>query len=216
MTENDRDYYKVLILSQTGKGKTFSARNLNPETTGFINIENKPLPFKTAFKYHGKPKRYGGALKALEDFSHNSEIDTIFVDSFSAYSDLVLEEMREKYKGYDIWSNYNIEIGRFLKQIKLAEKEVFVTGHYEILNIEGAPERRAKLKGKEWEGVVEKEFTVVLYADSKFKDSKNEYFFVTQGDGLSAKVPPDLFDNQVKIPNDCKILLENIYKFVSV
>jgi hypothetical protein len=215
MTE-DRDYYKVLILSQSGKGKTFSARNLDPNSTGFINVENKPLPFKGGFKYHGKPKKYSGALQALKDYSANPEIQTIFIDSFSAYSDLLLEEMREKYKGFDIWSNYNMKIGEFLKLIKLAEKEVFVTGHYESLNIEGSPEKRAKVKAKEWEGVIEKEFTVVLYADSKFKDNKNEYYFVTQGDGLSAKVPPDLLENQIKIPNDCREILEKIQRFAGV
>ena len=47
-----RDYYKVLLVSQSGKGKTYSAKNLNPETTGFINVENKPLSFKNSFKYH--------------------------------------------------------------------------------------------------------------------------------------------------------------------
>jgi hypothetical protein len=210
---SSRDFYKVLILSQSGKGKTFSARNLDPQKTGFINIENKPLPFRAPFKYHGKPKAYTGALNALRDYSANPEIETIFVDSLSAFSDLLLEEMREKYKGFDIWSNYNTKIAEFLKLVKLAEKEVFVTGHYEILNIEGAPEKRAKVKAKEWEGLIEKEFTVVLYADSKFKDNKNEHFFVTQGDGLSAKCPPDLLDNLTKIPNDCKVILEKILKF---
>ena len=46
-----RDYYKVLLVSLSGKGKTYSSRNLNPETTGFINMENKPLPFKNTFKH---------------------------------------------------------------------------------------------------------------------------------------------------------------------
>ena len=41
-----RDYYKVLLVGQSGRGKTFSFRNMNPDTTGFINVEDKPLPFK--------------------------------------------------------------------------------------------------------------------------------------------------------------------------
>lgn len=209
----DRDYYKVLILSQSGKGKTFSARNLNPDTTGFINIENKPLPFRNNFKYHAKPSKWNGVLKAVEDYSNNPEIDVIFADSFSAYSDLLLEDFRQIYKGFDIWSNYNMRIGEFFKRVKAANKEVFVTGHYENINIEGDKEKRAKVKAKEWEGVIEKEFTVVLYGDSKFNEDKNNYFFITAGDGISAKCPPDLFDNKLKLDNDCKILLEKIQKF---
>ena len=47
-----RDYYKVLLVSQSGKGKTYSFRNMNPDTTGFVNVENKPLPFKNNFKFN--------------------------------------------------------------------------------------------------------------------------------------------------------------------
>ena len=213
--KKERDYYKVMLVGQSGKGKTFSARNMNMETTGFINAENKPLPFKNNFKYHARPKGYAGVLKALEDYSANPEIDAIFIDSFSGYLDLLLESMREKYKNYDIWNNYNEKIGQFFKKLKEAEKEVFVNAHYENLNVEGDKERRVKVKGKEWEGVIEKEFTVVLYADSKSKpDGQQEYFFLTSGEGMSAKCPPDLFENKVKLDNDCNELLKMIHKFV--
>jgi hypothetical protein len=212
-----RDYYKVMLVGQSGKGKTFSARNMDPNTTGFINIENKPLPFKNSFKYHARPKTYTGALKALEDYAANPEIDCIFIDSFSGYIDLLLEGMREKYKGYDIWSNYNQKIGEFFKKLKDAEKEVFVNAHYESLSVEADKEKRVKVKGKEWEGVVEKEFTVVLYADSRLMpNGKYEYFFVTAGEGVSAKCPPGLFGDKLKLDNDCNMLLEMIHKFVGV
>jgi hypothetical protein len=39
-----REAYKIAIVSSSGRGKTYSFRNLDPATTGFINIENKPLP----------------------------------------------------------------------------------------------------------------------------------------------------------------------------
>ena len=47
-----RDYYKVLLVGGSGKGKTFAFRNLDPKTTGFINVEDKPLPFKNEFVHH--------------------------------------------------------------------------------------------------------------------------------------------------------------------
>jgi len=214
MAKTIRDYYKILLLSQSGKGKTYSAINLDPETTGFINAEDKPMPFAAKFKYHAKPRRYAGVMRALEDYSKNPEIKCIFLDSFSAFSDLLLEEMRANFRGFDIWSNYNTKIGELVKLIKRAEKEVIVTGHYEILNIEGSGEKRAKLKAKEWEGVLEKEFTIVLYADSKFKDNRNEYYFLTAGDGLSAKCPPMIFGEGVtKIPNDSKFVLDKVVEF---
>jgi len=95
----ERDYYKVLLVAQSGSGKTFSFRDMNPDTTGFINVENKPLPFKNRFKYHKRINRYSEVLDALVEFAKNPEITSIVVDSFSAYGDLLLAEARKTKKG---------------------------------------------------------------------------------------------------------------------
>ena len=94
-----RDYYKVLLVSQSGKGKTYSFRNMNKETTGFINVELKPLPFKGNFKYHGKPTAQGGVFAALKAYNDNKEIDCIVIDSLSAVLDLFLAEAKATKKG---------------------------------------------------------------------------------------------------------------------
>lgn len=212
----NRDYYKIFIVSQSGKGKTYSFRNMNPDTTGFLNVEDKPLPFKNKFKYHVRCKNTMEVKKALKDFAENPEITSIVVDSFSAYVELLLGESRVGKKGFDVWNAYNEGIGALLGYIKSIQKEVFITGHYEILGIEGNQEKRIKVKGKEFEGLVEKEFTVVLYADNKFNDKGiPEYFFVTCGEGLSAKCPPDLLGTNVnKFPNDCAEVMKKIEEFV--
>ncbi|MDX9799142.1 MAG: AAA family ATPase, partial [Bacteroidales bacterium] len=148
-----RDYYKVLIISQSGKGKTYSFRNMNRETTGFINVENKPLPFKGNFKFHGKPTAPAGVFAALKAYSENSEIDCIVIDSLSAVLDLFLAEAKRTKRGFDIYNHYNELISKFLTEVKLVEKEVFLTAHYEWIQDEGgAKERRAKTQGKAWEG----------------------------------------------------------------
>lgn len=211
----NRDIFKILFVSQSGKGKTYSFRNLNEETTGFINAENKPLPFKARYKYHAKPQKFPGALQALKDYIENPEIDVIVIDSLSAIMDMLLEECRANFRGFDIWSTYNQRISEYLKLIKAANKEIFVTAHYETLNLEGDQEKRVKVKGKEWEGVIEKEFTMVLYADAKFKDeNRAEYFFRLAGEGISAKCPPGIFpESSNRIPNDAQYVLDQIREF---
>jgi len=144
-----RDYYKVLLVSQSGKGKTFSFRNMNREKTGFINVENKPLPFKGNFKYHGKPFATGGVFAALKAYNDNKEIDCIVIDSLSAVFDLFLAEAKATKKGYDVWSYYNELVAKFLAAVKNVEKEVFLTAHYEWIQDEGgAKERRVKVQGE--------------------------------------------------------------------
>lgn len=107
---------------------------------------------------------------------------------------------------------YADEITKFFKYFKGMPKEGFMTAHYEILGIEGSMEKRIKVKGKEFEGLIEKELTVVLYGDKNFVDGKPNYYFLTAGEGLSAKCPPDLISD-IKIPNDCKTVLDKILDF---
>lgn len=211
----NRDYYKVLLVGQSGRGKTFSFRNMNPETTGFINSEDKPLPFKNKFKHHSRPKTVADTKAVLKQYAADKTIDCICLDSLSSYMDMLLAECRATKKGFEIWGTYNEEIGKFLNFIKSIEKEVFITAHYEILGIEGNQEKRVKVKGKEWEGVVEKEFTVVLYADNKFSDKDlPEYFLNAVKEETSAKCPPDLLGTGIiKIDNDCQKVFEKIIEF---
>lgn len=217
MSTVTRDFYKILLVSQSGKGKTYSARNLDPNTTGFINVENKPLPFKNRFKYHGRPTSYLEAYNLLIEYAKNPEITCIFFDSFSAYVDLLLGEARKTKKGFDIWNFYAEEIGKLLDIIKRIKKEVFVTAHYEILGVEGNQEKRIKVKGKEWEGVIEKEFTIVLFADRKINDQKLvDAWFDLNLENSSAKCPPDIFGPETnRISNDANFILTKINEFVS-
>ena len=62
---------------------------------------------------------------------------------------------------------------------------------------------------------LEKEFTIVLYGDSKFKENgKPEYFFKLAEENTSAKCPPAIFGEDVyHIPNDVNFILEKINEF---
>ena len=216
-SEQTREFYKTLIVSQSGKGKTYSFRNVDPNTFAMVNIENKPLPFKNNFKYHARPTTRKEAFDMIFEFAKNPEIKAIGIDSFSAYTDLLLAEARAGYEGWDVWNYYNTQLALFFALIKKIKKEVFLTAHYETLPIEGSSEKRTKVKGKEWEGVCEKEFTVVLWGDSKFNEQdKPEYFFDLAKENTSAKCPPAIFGEGVyRVPNDVQVVLEKIIAFAS-
>jgi hypothetical protein len=109
---------------------------MNPETTGMVNCENKPLPFKNKFKHHARPTTIAEVKTALKKYADDTTIKSICLDSLSAYMDMLISECRATKKGFDIWSAYNEEIGKFLNYIKSIQKEVFITAHYEVLGIE--------------------------------------------------------------------------------
>ncbi len=211
------DYYKVVLVGAPGRGKTYAFRNMDEKTTGFINVENKPLPFSKNFLYHARPTKYAGFMQALNDFSNNTDIKSVVIDSMSAVFDMLLEECESKYKGYDIWSNYNKELRTFFKVLKNIPKIVFATAHYETLNIEGAPEKRIKVQGKSYEGNIEREFTAVLYADSKVMPNQKrpKYSFILAEPGTSAKCPPEIFGEDIyEVDNDAANVYEKVVQFI--
>ena len=219
------DFYKILVVGRSGSGKTYAARNLDANRTGFINVENKPMPFRKKWKHEVRitPDAVAGipphqrVLNAILEFHKNPEIDTIVLDSFSAYIDLLMIHCRTTQRGWDIMNEYNAGIGTFNDYVKRAKKTMFVTAHYEVLSIESVPEKRVKTQGKAWEGMVEKDYTIVLYADVQKEEGKRaEYRLLLSGQDNSAKCPPDIFGAEVEaIPNDLKTVVNALTTFTA-
>lgn len=142
--------YQIMIVGSPGRGKTYSFRNMNPETCGFINMEGKPLPFINKFKYYSTPNGWQDAYVKLIEFAKIPEITEVVFDSFSTYMDSVLKTARETKKGFDVWNLYNEEIAKLSYLFKRYPKDIFVTAHYEwIQNEGGAIEKRIKVKGRQ-------------------------------------------------------------------
>jgi len=59
--------YQIAVVSASGKGKTMSFRNMNPETCGFINAEGKPLPFINKFKHYCTPNTWTELIRNLSN-----------------------------------------------------------------------------------------------------------------------------------------------------
>jgi hypothetical protein len=205
--------YQFLLIGMPGRGKTMALRNMNPETTGFINMESKPLPFINKFKHYSTPNNWQECYQKLIEYAKDSTIQVVVLDSFSAYVDSLLKTARDTKKGFDIWNYYNEEIGKLQYIIKKYPKHVIVTGHYEWVETEeGAVEKRLAVKGKEWKGMLEKDYTVVHYADVNITDGKRSYFITLNSDGKSSAKTPPMFleEGEEKIVNDYNVFIERV------
>lgn len=203
----------VIVLGQSGRGKSTSIRNLNPKTTVIFNTEAKVLPFKGASKFKNvavdKPSDLIGFFTGAQE---REGIEVLVVDSFSAWSDMLMEESRLKNKGYDIFNWYNDQVYKLFQILKRSKKFTILIGHDEVLNTaQGETLKRLKVEGKKWEGWCEKEAVVVLYATMESDgNGKNKYVFQTQSDGVtSAKSPLDMFKD-FEIANDLKLVVDTI------
>jgi hypothetical protein len=205
--------YQFLLIGMPGRGKTMSLRNMNPETSGFINMESKPLPFINKFKHYSTPNNWQECYQKLIEYAKDSTIEVVILDSFSAYVDSLLKTARDTKKGFDIWNYYNEEIGKLQYIIKKYPKHIIVLGHYEWVETEeGAIEKRLAVKGKEWKGMLEKDYTIVHYADMTVKEGKREYFITLNGDGKSSAKTPPMFleEGEEKIVNDYNLFIDRV------
>jgi|GEM_PF-1076041 hypothetical protein len=230
----------TLVVGNPSTGKTTSGRNFGPETF-IINVERKALPFrlKGAHDYwlgyrpatpesKGRPAIPAMSSKdhmffILEQLKASTKFKYVLIDSFSSFTDQILADCKLKFKGFDVWNNYNTIIYDFFQKLKeLENKFVFVIAHIEYLSdADGNMVTRTKAKGKEWEGAVEKEVTCVLYSRAQRKEVGNgcDYQFVTNSDGyLPGKTPMEMFDidTELYVPNDLAEVVERYKKYYSL
>ena len=214
----------VLIIGESGTGKTTSLRNLNPKETFIIGTINKPLPFKNkGYKIIAKEadgKDNGGNICCSDDSSiivrtidyissKRPDIKTIVIDDFQY---LMANEFMNRVaeKGYDKFS----EIGKHAFDVINASRRIredinlYILGHSDT---DQSGKSKCKTIGKMLDDKVclEGIFTIVLH--SMVVD--NHYVFLTQNNGMSiAKSPMGMF-NKLLIDNDLKIINDTIKQY---
>lgn len=219
-------YGKVGIVGPTGQGKSYLTKTLDPLTTGYINMERKPLPYRreVPFKFMAMPKAWAGYKKALEDYSTNPEVKRIVLDSQTMAFGTLNKEMNQNFSGYDVYKNYNRQVYEYLELLKSIEKDILIFSHDEIVKLdEGSKKKMMSVHGKEFEGKIEQHFTIVLFTGTRIKDGRPQYFLRTFEQDASTKVPEGMFPNPkdnntnfLEIPNDGKYILDCVESYYSM
>jgi AAA domain len=210
-------YAKVAVVGESGTGKSYLSKTANRETTGYINVERQPLPYKLPpFKFQGQPKTWAGFMKNLNDYIANPAISQIIVDSQSMAFDLLNKEMKKNFTNWDIAKNYNTQVGEYLDVIKEAQKDIIILSHAELVKIDdGSKKYRMVVHNKEYEGKIERHYTIVLFSGTRIADSKPQFFLKTFEVDTSTKVPEGLFADNLEIPNDAAFIFNTAKEYYS-
>lgn len=225
----------VGVIGDTGQGKSFSMRNLDPDTTVVVGVWNKPLSFAgwkskftpfTGDKGNFMIAKKGAVLpykvihQVLKDVDEKrKEIKVVVIDDFQY---LMAGEFMDKIeiKG---WDKYNEMAGNVYGLLKTCaslrdDLTIVIMGHDEtIYGEDGTQIRKMKTIGKLLDQKITLEglFTVIFFTDMKvdrLTDSVT-FGFRTQTDGIvRAKSPAGMFKKFE--PNDLAYLLgkmENYY-----
>jgi len=207
----------VLIMGQSGSGKTFSLKNFKRDEIGIISVEKGRLPFKSDLKVVRLPKyensadinTYAQANAAKYSWIMNAiakaKTKSIAIDD-SQY--LMANEMfdRSGEKGYDkftdIAKNFRNLI-HFINDLDQDDKIVYFLHHTEI-GVDGREKCKTIGKMLDEKLCVEGCFDIVIHCQ--------DHEFYTQGDKIStAKSPEGMFEP--KIPNDLKAVDQAIREY---
>lgn len=194
----------VLILGESGSGKSTSLRNFDVEEIGIFNVANKPLPFRKKLNKINNAN-YSMILKSLAE----PKLKRYAIDD-SQY--LLVGEMfdRAKESGYNKFTDIALNFRNLIDFIiKKTPDDVIV---YFLHHCEHTEDGRIKAKtvGKMLDNqlTVEGLFSIVLLC----KTDGQRHYFVTQSDGYTtAKSPMEMFN--LEIDNDLKMVDTTIREY---
>ena len=199
----------VLVLGESGSGKTFSIKNFDTEEVGIFAVEKSRLPFRKAFKV-AKNATYETIMNC---FKGDVQLKKYVIDD-SQY--LLVNEMFDKAKdtGYGKFTDIAVHFRNLIHYINHNLPDdviVYFLHHSETDSNTG--KIKAKTVGKMLDNqlTVEGCFSIVLLASAE----GTEHFFITQSDGYTtAKSPEGMFD--IRIPNDLKAVDTAIREYYNI
>ena len=221
----------VLVIADSGTGKSTAIRNLDPAETFIINIANKPLPFKgwkkdyTAISKEN-PKgnlasasSAAGIMKAITHVDQKmSHIKTLVVDDWQYMSSFEYFD-RANEKGYDKFTQIAANLAQVAKMPKDLRDDltvIFLTHSEDSTDINGNRKVKAKTIGKMIDNTLTLEglFSIVLFGKvNKNDDGELEYGFETQNSGENTcKSPMGMFEDKF-IPNDLLLVKQRIEEY---
>tara|TARA_R110001599_G_scaffold140731_3_gene320950 strand:- start:159 stop:842 length:684 start_codon:yes stop_codon:yes gene_type:complete len=221
----------TLIIAESGSGKSTSGRNLDPKETFWINIANKPLPFKGWKKNYtliskSNPKgnmtnasSAAGIIKALKHVNENMpHITNVVIDDWQYMSAFEYFDKAQE-KGYDKFTSIATNLAQVAKYPKDLRDDLycfFLTHSEDSTDMNGRRKVKAKTVGKMIDNALTLEglFSIVLFGRViKEEDGTIKYGFETQTDGNNTcKSPMDMFEESF-IENDLQYVKDCIIKY---
>lgn len=197
----------VLILGESGSGKSASLRNFKEGEVGIINVSSKPLPFKTKLKPFNSDN-----YMQIEAVIKKAKAKSIVIDDAQYLQ--ANEYMRNaKVQGYqkftDIALNFWTLVQMVIKDLP-DDVIVYFLGHIET---DANGKEKFKTIGKMTDNYsVEGMCTIVL--KTLVRDGK--YLFTTQTNGMdTVKSPMGMF-SEAEIDNDLKAVDQTIRKYYEI
>jgi len=221
----------ILIIAESGSGKSTSIENLNPAETFIINVANKALPFKgwrNKYVQWSKENPKGNLYSASSSQQIESclkyvsekrpDIKNLVIDDFQYMSSFEFFDRSDE-KGYEKFTQIGANLARIARMPKDLRDDllVFILTHAEeSTDMEGKKKFKAKTIGKmvDEKLTLEGLFSIVLFGKvKKDKDGNIRYVFETANNGENTcKAPRGMFE-EFEITNDLALVRKSIIDY---
>lgn len=197
----------VLILGESGSGKTYSIKNLDPEKVGIFLVEKPRLPFRKPFSV-AKRANYHGIMKTLA--SPNLKI---YVIDDSQY--LLVNEFfdRANEVGYQKFTDLALNFRNLIHFVtqKTPDDVIVYFLHHTETDVSGRIKAKTIGRMLDEKLTVEGLFDIVLRTEI----TPEGHFFRTQSNGNdTVKSPEDMFPD--RIPNDLALVDRTIRDYYGI
>ena len=188
----------VLVLGESGSGKSASLRNFEPDEVGIFNVAGKPLPFRKKLPCKSTSD-YNAIMSGIKKSNRKVFVidDSQYLMCFEAFA-------RAKDTGFNKFTDFALHfynLVQFVIQQTPDDVIVYFLHHTETDGNTG--KIKAKTMGKMLDNQLTLEglFSIVLQCVTDGK----KHVFVTQSDGYTtAKSPMEMFPAEIE--NDLKMV----------
>lgn len=209
----------VLVLGESGSGKSASYRNLDPKETLLIQAIEKPLPFPNAEKAGWT--RFDATAKTGNIFVTDKAVEISSLMQKTSRRIILLDDFqyvmanefmrRSDEKGYDKFT----EIGRHawdilcMAAVLPPEKRVYILAHTQ--QSDDGSKTKIKTIGRMLDEKITVEGMFSMVLRTVVRDG--QYYFSTRNNGSdTVKTPMGMFQEEL-IANDLKLVDEAITKY---
>lgn len=194
----------VLILGESGSGKSASLRNFEPNEVSIFNVASKPLPFRKRLPVLNGAT-YGSIYGAL-----NKPTKKAYVIDDSQYLMSFEELDRAKENGYGKFTEMALNFSGLVRWCINGLPQDIIVYFLHHTEITETGRIKAKTVGKMIDSKLTLEglFSIVLLCQTDGMNHK----FITQSDGFTtAKSPMEMFPKE--IDNDLKLVDTTIREY---
>lgn len=199
----------VLILGESGTGKTYSVKNFSPEDVKILSVWKPILPFRMDKDNRFEIVKTPTGRDVIREMK-NTKKKVIVVDDFQYIMGIpMMKRLNEK--GWEKYGEIEQPYSDVLDALSSLPDDVIVYLNSHVMRDDDTGKVQIKTVGKALDKYITIEGMFQIVLGTHVSDGK--YYFVTQNNGVNTlKSPEDMFPS-LFIPNDLKYVDDKIRSY---